>query len=263
MGVKPAGLNSGKALRAYADMQDDNMQSTALAREQQMVDLAECILDEAEDIADSDEENSDASVLYVGATGTEKIDFADASIDRNAFVLKVQTASSLSTTLAGKLEDLEDMRSLGIVTDPVEMTELLQMPDLATASSRKLAMRELLLQCIEERMLVKGDAITPEPTWDLKLALDLCTKTRFRASMMTNVPEGRIDLLHAFEERCIYYLQQADGLTVEPPQPPTQTPPEGMPMPGELPPEIPPEAMQPVAPMPEASPNPGGIPGSM
>jgi hypothetical protein len=250
--MKPAGLNSGKAIRAYADMQDDGLHDALVRREQQVLDLAELILDEAEDLAENDE--ADTSAVYVGPFGTETINFDEAKLDRDAFVLRVQPTSSLSMTLSGRLEDLQDLRDLGIVTDPAEMQELLQLPDLETAAARRNSMRDLLLEVLEVRMLGDGVAVTPEPTWDLALALKLCVQTRLRAQLR-NAPEDRLELLRVFEEQCIFYQQPA----APPGPPPAPTAPVVGPEQPTIP-QIPPELGAEQLPPEMVSPNAGGQP---
>jgi hypothetical protein len=250
-GYKPAGLESAPALRAYSDMMDDSIHDVLLRREQQILDLAEVILDEAEELGDS------SSVTYVGPFGTEKISFADAHMDRDSFVLKIQPTSALSTTLAGKLEDLADMRDLGIISDPAEMSELLQLTDLDTSASRRNSMRDLLLETLESKILGDGVAVVADPAWDLKLALKLCIATKLRAQLR-GAPKDRIDLLRTFETQCIDYLRQAAA------PPAVEQQPTGEPTGEPLPPP-----MDPTAPMtlpgdvqiPEVSPIPGGQPG--
>jgi len=208
-GFKPAGLNSAPSLRAYADMIDDSIHDIFLRREQQILDVAENIICEAEEMSDG--EHRPKRTKYTGPRGIAYFDFAEVKMAREDYTLTMKAASDLSTTLAGKLEDLEELRALGIVTDPAEMQELIQMPDLDTAASRRNSMRDLLLQTIEESILEDGKAITPEPTWDLKLAIKLCMATRWRAQLMKNVPEDRIALLRRFEKNCAYYILQAQG----------------------------------------------------
>jgi len=235
--MKPAGLNSGKALRAYADMQDDGLHDIMVRREQQIVDLAELILDEAESIAEDDEE-SDIGVLYVGTFGTERINFRDSNMDRNAFVLRVQPTSSLSTTLSGRLEDLQDLRDLGLVNDPDEMREMLQLADLDAAAKRSNSMRDTMREVIEDEILGKGKAITPEPSWDLKACLKLAVQTRLLASLR-GCPEDRITLLRGFEKKCIYYINQAQAPQQQQAAPASpETQPMGMPDGATLPPEM-------------------------
>jgi hypothetical protein len=230
-GFKPAGLNSAPSLRAYADMIDDSIHDIFLRREQMILDVAENIICEAEEMLEG--EHRPKRAKYTGPRGITYFDFEDVKMAREEYTLTMKAASDLSTTLAGKLEDLEELRSLGIVTDPAEMQELIQMPDLDTAASRRNSMRELLLQTIEDKILEEGIAICPEPTWDLKLAMKLCMATRWRAQLMTNVPEGRIALLRRFEKNCAYYIltaqgQPADAATYEMPQQVAEQPPLDM-----------------------------------
>jgi hypothetical protein len=251
--MKPAGLNSGKALRAYADMQDDGMYDVLVRREDQIIELGELILDEAEALDATGEH--DIGAVYVGPFGTERIDFADCKMDRDSFVLSVQPTSSLSTTLAGRLEDLSDMRELGIVTDPSEMQELLQLPDLNTAAARRNSMRELLLQVLEVETLDKGNVITPEPSWDLELAMKLCVQTRLRAQL-SRAPADRIELLRIFESKAIWYLNGSGN--PPPPEPAAPAPGPVVPVdPNQLPPQSGAEML------PEMAPNLGGQPGAV
>jgi hypothetical protein len=221
--MKPAGLNSAPAQRAYADMLDDGIHDIFVRREQQIVDLAEIILDEAEALAEEDD--GQKFVVYVGPNSTERIDFSKAKIDRDAFVLKVQPTSSLSTTLSGRLEDLSDLRELGLVEDKEEMQELLQLTDLERAGRRHNVMRETLYKILEVEILENDKSITPEPTWDLKLALKLCVQTRLQAAL-EGAPEEKIELLRIFESQCLAMIKAAEP----PPLPPaggetTQQPP--------------------------------------
>jgi hypothetical protein len=232
--MKPAGLNSAPAQRAYADMLDDGIHDIFVRREQQVVDLAEVILDEMEDLAEQD--GADSSVIYVGPNSTEKIDFRKARIDRDEFVLKVQPTSSLSTTLGGRLEDLSDLRELGLVEDKEEMRELLQLTDLEASAARHGVMRETLYKILEVEILENERSITPEPTWDLQLALTMCIESRMRAQL-EGAEEGKIELLRIFESQCMAMLNKAAAGQGSPPiaggEVTTQPPP--LPPPGVVP----------------------------
>lgn len=252
--MKPAGLNSGKAIRAYSDMQDDGLHDVLVRREDQILELAELILDEAEALHESGEH--DVGAVYVGPFGTEKIDFADCKMDRESFVLSVQPTSSLATSLSGRLEDLADMRELGIIDDPAEMQELLQLPDLTNAASRRNSMRELILQILEVETLEKGNVVTPEPGWDLELCLKLCLQTRLRAQL-ARAPADRVELLRVFETKTIWYLNgNAEPLPPEPPPAPPVDP-SAIPADATQPP------MDPGMLPPEMAPIPGGQPGAL
>lgn len=254
--MKPAGIDSGKAIRAYADMVDDSIHDVLLRREQQILDVGELILDAFEDIDESETEFK--PLVYVGPFGTEKIDYAKFKGDRDAFVLKMQPSSSLSTTLSGKFEDLEDMRALGLVEDPQEMEELLQMPDLTASTSRRNSMRELIREVLEVEILEKGNAVSPEPSWDLQRCLKMSMQIRLHAQLR-HAPQDRIDLLRLFEQKCIYHINAAKKAEAEAAAAANAS--GGMIPPDEPP--IPPDASGiPLEGMPEemASPDTGGLP---
>jgi hypothetical protein len=240
--MKPAGLNSGKAIRAYADMQDDGLHDVMLRREQQILDVAELILDELEDLSEAGES---VSATYVSSFGIEKIQFDDVKMDRDSMKLKVQPTSALSTSLAGKLEDLMDLRELGIVTDPQQMQELLQLPDLETNANRQNAMPDLIRHILEDEILGKGKSVVPEPTWNLDLCLKLSIETRLQAQLH-NAPADRIELLRVWEKQVIGYMQPE---ATPAPQTPQVAEPPGM-VPGDpmlASPEAPPAGDMPVA----------------
>jgi hypothetical protein len=203
---KPAGVNSGRAIRAYSDMVDDQIHDVLLRREQQMVDFGELLLDALEDIDESEGEKK--PIVYVGPFGTEKIDYSKFSDDRDSFVLRVQPTSSLSTQLSGKFEDLEDMRSLGLIEDPQEMEDLLQMPDLTASTSRRNSMRELIREVLEVQILDKGNYVPPDPDWDHERCLKEANRTRLYAQLR-GAPADRIELLRQFEQKCVYFINEA------------------------------------------------------
>jgi hypothetical protein len=219
MAMKPAGLNSGKAIRTYADMSDEAIHDVLQRREQQIVDLGELILDALEDIDELDDEM--APLVYVGPFSTKRVEYSDFADDRDATVLQVQPASELSTLLAGKFEDLEDMRNLGIISDPDDMIDMLQIPDLQALKRRKNSLYDLIRKAIEENVLRDGVAITPDPSWDLERCLALSREARF-AAQLAGAPEDRLDLLRIFEEKCIFFLEKAgaNAAAMAPPEQP-------------------------------------------
>ena len=236
--MKPAGLNSGKAIRTYADTLDDAIHDVMLRREQQILDLAEIILDELEELSDSDEE---IQARYVDSYGVETIRFSEVKMDRDSFVLKVQPTSSLSTSLSGKLEDVAELSEQGLIApdDTVTKLELLQLPDLEAALSKQNAMPRLLMKVLEEEILGKGNFVVPEPDWDLQMCLKLCMQVKLQAQLR-RAPEDRIELLRSWEKQVAGYLLKSQPQTPALPQDGMVPPEPAMPSPetpvgGEMP----------------------------
>jgi len=216
--LKPAGLDSGKALRVYADMMDDAFHDAMLRRDQQILDLAEIILDEIESIA---EDTGSYKTKYVGPFGIEKIEYSDICIDRDSMYLKVLSTSSLSSTIAGRLEDVVSMQEAGVELSPDEREHLLNIPDLSESSERRNSMPNLLRQLVEEEMLGEGKWTTPEPRWNLQKALDIVSQTILMAQIR-KAPADRIDMLRKFEVECMRLdalAKSAVSVSQPPPEP--------------------------------------------
>jgi hypothetical protein len=244
---KPAGLNSGKALRTYADLESEGLVDALQNAQESVLDFAWLLLEESEEAASA---GKAPKVTYLGEDGLETIEWGKISLKKNQYKLKIAPASALSTTVAGKLQDLQDLRDLGIVTDPAEMRQLIGLPDLEKSESRDLAHRKLLLKVLEKVLLKEGKYVHPEPYWDHQLALKLVTDTLLDAQLR-EAPQDRIDLLLQFSKEVQDYLQppaeptpQAmpgteafpppalgpDGLPALPAAGPLPAPPNGAPM---------------------------------
>jgi hypothetical protein len=192
---KPAGLNSGKAIRTYVDLESERIISALHQSEQAVLDYAELILDESEALA---KVNPDLAVVFVGDKNMERVEFGKARMDRDKFRLKIAPISALSQSFAGRLQDVYELRDLGLVSDKSEMRQLLGMPDLAESDNRALAQRNMLLRVIEEQILKKGQYVQPDPLWDMKLALTLALESLSEAEFNEGLEPGNVDLLRQF-----------------------------------------------------------------
>jgi hypothetical protein len=244
--MKPAGLNSGKALRVYSDQEDQRFTNAYLAKEQAVVDLANLYSRRAQAMLDSGNDTK-LSVRLTKDSQLREVEWKDADLD--SFRVQVLPASSLSTTLAGRIEDVEDLEGLGLITDTDQKRQLLQIPDLKADSDLSLAPRNLILRTLQTTILKKGEPITPEPYWPLQQCATLGLQVLCYAQLK-GYPQDRIQLLQNWVNECAARIQQAQQ---PPPSAPQQVPP-GMP-PG-APPSPGPigELPTPAGPMPGASP---------
>ena len=242
--MKPAGLNSGKALRVYSDQEDQRFTNAYLAKEQAVVDLANLYSKRAQAMLESDRETK-LSVRLTKDSQLHEIEWKDADLD--SFRVQVLPASSLSTTLAGRIEDVEDLEGLGLITDTDQKRQLLQIPDLKADSDLSLAPRNLILYTLQTRMLKKGEAVTPEPYWPLQLCAQLGLQVLCFAQLK-GYPEDRLQLIRTWNDECVARMQQA-----QPPPPPPQIPP-GIPPGAPASPGPSGDLPNPAGPMPGASP---------
>jgi len=214
--MKPAGLNSGKALRVYADQEDQRFTNALKAKEDAVVELANLYCKRAQAMYESDLDPK-LEVKLSKNSLVKTIEWKD--VDLDSFHVQVMDASALSTTLAGKIEDVEDLESLGLITDVDQKRQLLQMPDLKADSDLSLAPRNLILKTLQNRILKDGESVTPEPYWDLNTCATLGVQVLCYAELK-EYPPAKIQLLRNWVNECAARLQ--------PPAPPPQAaPPPG------------------------------------
>jgi hypothetical protein len=231
---KPAGLNSGKALRVFHDVETERFSYLARGYEQLMLDICDLIIDAAEDLSKVD---PSFAVRYRSNEGIRKIKWREVSIARDSYVLQVQPKSYLDESGPGRVAGIQDMLDMQTL-DPRAVPMLQRDPDLRAfpdpyASSLKLARSQV------DAILHDGQERTAEPYQDLNLAAQVALDALQKAQTWEDVPAERIDMLRA-------YINGIEAL-LEPPAPP----PAPMPPPGMMPPGMPPDpAMMGAPPMP-------------
>lgn len=162
---KPAGLNSGKALLVHQDVESERFVATGRAWEQLHVDAARLIIEISEQIVEDDPSEL---VVYVGKSIIEELKYTDVRMGEAPYDLRTYPVSSLSQTPQGKLQDIQDLITLGVVTDPNDIRELLDFPDLEQFSRVASAGRELAEKLIEKAL--DGERVEANPYMDLQYA---------------------------------------------------------------------------------------------
>lgn len=235
--MKPAGLSSGRALRVYADLQSKRFVAWGQAYQDFYVEVARQVVRLMRRLAEDDPE---VEVVYHDSKRKriERIRWEDVNLDDESYILQAYPVSSLPNTPAGRLAAVDDMLNAGMI-DPSTAKRLAQMPDLESEMSLEDAPRDLLEQAFE-LMLTEGVYISPEPFYDLNLAMRLGS-LHYQRARLAGVPDERLDLVRRF-------LVAVQQMLTPPPPPPAAPagaeamPPEmAAPMPtdvGALPPEL-------------------------
>lgn len=226
--LKPLGLNSGKALRAYTELESELLadlmnnyesgllQACMLLIEEQM-ELAKAARD-ADDDSDLAERLKKQKVTYVGSGEIEKISWSDVGLqdDLEDYTLEILPASAMATTLSARIEDVMDLQGLGAVQEPDEIWDYLDMPDKRRMRRKHLSHKHLLQKVIEFRIIDRGEEIIPEPTWDLELAIKLALNSINELELYEDAPADRLELLRIFVEHCRLILEAAMAPPVDP-----------------------------------------------
>lgn len=145
-GVKPAGLNSGEALRESDDIQ--NVRFEPLAKRYQNVfnELSYMMIDCAQDIV---EETGKYTTVYPGKDGTHEVDFKVIKGLRDTYIIQCYDESSLPKDPAGRQAKLSEMLAAGEISNQ-EFRRLSNFPDLEQSDRLASALEERILKSLDE-----------------------------------------------------------------------------------------------------------------
>lgn len=200
---KPAGLDSGTALREYDDLQSDRFAALSRRYDNFFIDLAYKITDQAKDIA---EKTGKYQTIYPNKDGTREIDICKADLLDNPFVIQCFDASSLPRDPAGRLQKVTEMLQAGMIT-MAEGRRLLDYPDLEQEEKLANAAEERILQILDD-IVEKGKYTPPDSFMNLQLALDLSNKY-YNLYIEAKLPEKRAEMLRTFNTQVQDLLQAA------------------------------------------------------
>lgn len=228
---KPAGLNSGEAIRSFNDISTDRFAALARTYDNLFVDLAYQIIDLAMDIADRD---GSYQTIYPNKNGTKQIDLPKMSLLKDPFVIQCFNMSSLPRDPAGRMQKVTEMISSGMITIK-EGRRLLDYPDLEQNERLANASEERIYQALD-KIVEEGEYTQPDMFMDLSLANDL-TVQYYNLYAAAKLEEEKCQQLRDFFTQ-IQSIKQAAmpptapmGATVSPP-----VPQQGVPAPTTAPP---------------------------
>ncbi len=226
---KPAGLNSGEAVRAYDDINTDRFAHLSKKFDNVYVDLAYLITDTAMDIA---RETGSYQTVYPNKDGTKEINLPQMGFLKDPFVIQCFTESSLPRTPSGRIEKVTEMVQSGMLTIK-EGRRLMKAPDLEENEKLDNASEERIFQILDN-IVEKGKYTPPDPFIDLELATIL-TVQYINLYLAANLEEKKADLLRTFFKQV-----QTLNMAGRPPAPPALSPvPTANPMPAPTSPLIP------------------------
>ncbi len=164
--LKPAGLESGVALREYSDIETERFVIVGQAYESAFLEVARQMIDLAKDVS---EEGKTYEVISYGDKDIEKIKWSDINLREDQYRMKVYPASLLPTTPAARLQTVIEMAQAGLI-DKTETRSLLDFPDIEQFNKLATAPMEEAEMLVEE-ILEKGKYHPPEPFSNLQLHL--------------------------------------------------------------------------------------------
>jgi len=222
---KPGGLESGKALREFNDIESERFMEVGQNYERSFIQASKIIVDMAKDIYQDDE---NFSVKVKGKKFIETIKWSEVDMAEDKYLMDVFPTSSLSNTPAGRLQDVQELLTAGFITKEDGM-KLLDFPDLESTMSLLNAGVEDIERMIE-LMIDKGQYETPEPYQNLEMGIKKCQQAYLKFKSQ-GAPDSRLELLRRWMEDAQGLLMKAvEGVNPAPPMPQTAVPISNAPM---------------------------------
>lgn len=209
---KPAGLNSGEAIRSYDDISTDRLASLSKRYDNFFIDLTYQIVDLAKDIASRDGEYQ---TVYPNKDGTKEINLPEMKLIQDPFVVQVFNQSSLPRDPAGRLQKIVEMTQAGMLSIK-EGRRLLDYPDLDQVEKLSNASEERIYQLLD-KIVEDGIFTPPDPFLDLQLATEITTQY-YNLYAASKLDEERCQMLRDF------FTQVQDLIQAATPPPPPQAP---------------------------------------
>ncbi len=236
---KPAGLNSGQALRDFNDIESERFVLSGQDYENFYLDAGRIAIDLAKDIAERNGGNY--QVRIPGKRALDFVDWKSVRLEEDCFEMKCFPTSSLPTTPAARREEIQEYINMGWI-DAVEGRRLMEMPDLE-ASDNLLTARMEDADALIEEALDKGEAPPLDEFSDAQLVVSRGTSAYLLAKRQGAPPDALDGLRDLIDSAADMLTQESVTPPPMPGEPSLAPPPDMGPMP--------PEGMPP-GPMPEA-----------
>lgn len=233
--TKPAGLNSGKALREFVDIGSDRF--TTLGQRYQNYHLATAHLDlaTAREIAERD---GYYEVEVPGKKSVAKVRMTAKELTEDSYVMQCFPISSLPSDPEGRLQTVQEYAQAGYLT-PRQAKKLLDFPDLEQVDSLQGAAEDYLTMLLD-RIVDEGEEAFPDPEDDLQLAMELVTEY-IQVGKASHLEDDRLEMLRAFRAKLTAIAQQqqdaqAAQMQAQAAMVTANTPPQGQPQAPPVPP---------------------------
>lgn len=210
--MKPAGLDSGKALREYNDLESERFMDVAKRYERTFLDAAKIMIDMVKDLAKDD---PDYKVRAKHNSFLQTIKWKDVSLEADEYIMQVFPTSSLSSSPAGRLQDVQELLAAGFINKEDGM-KLLDFPDLKQFYNFNNAGVEDIERAIEN-IIDKGDYETPEPYQNLQMGITKMQQA-YLYYRSQNAPESKLELFRRWIEDAAALLSKAANASAVQPQ---------------------------------------------
>lgn len=195
MARKPAGLDSGVALRNYQDIESERFATVHSMYENFFTPQATYMaLDLLDDLLEA---GVDTVVQAKDGVTYRPIKYSEVKIPRDSFTVRPYPTAFLPSEPSGKFAKVQELVNAGMY-DQDEARELLDFPDLKKTNRIKSAVKNACLAYVE-KLVETGVYVPIDPYQDLKLTRELA-QSYYLEGRTNGLPDDRLDLLRRILE---------------------------------------------------------------
>ena len=196
-GRKPAGLESGAALRTFHDIESERFMHQGQKYEQAFMEVAEWCMDLGQEIV---QEFGKWPVKGIKDNALFKLDFKDLNMAEEDFTLQPYPVSLLPSTPAGRLSAVTELINTGVITDPAHIVRLLEFPDMEALTGLYRTFERDMEWRISE-IVEFGRYHQPEPVMNLKFASERMAQA-FLEGQQDGLETEKLNLMNDFIADC-------------------------------------------------------------
>lgn len=212
---KPAGLNSGAALREYEDVESDRFGPAGEAYASYHLELAKLSIAVARDIS---EREGGFKVKAPAGTFVDEIDWKRIDLSENDYVTQVYPVSSLPQDPAGRLQTVTEYVQAGFYSQRVAK-KLLAFPDIEQEETLENAAEARIVKTLEA--ILDGDTYDmPDPLMDLEAAKQIALQY-YNHAALHGVDDATLEKLRIWNDQVTMLTA---GANAAPPPMPGQGP---------------------------------------
>ena len=196
---KPAGLNSGKAMDTYLDVESDRFATTQRDWENIYKEAAILIVRMGKDII---KENPEYGTMSFGEKVTRRIRFSEVDLDEDAFMIKIRPISSLPDDPAELLSYVQTLMQSQIIDVPTGI-ELLKLPDVSYSLDLQNAQHHACLKLIGQIIESENDEpIEIDPLIDISMLIKYAQNAVLYYKYKIKAPDEVLNKLLIVVEQC-------------------------------------------------------------
>jgi hypothetical protein len=190
---KPAGLNSGEAIRNYDDLQTDRFSSLVKDFDNVFIDLSYQMIHLGSEIAERD---GKYQTIYPNKNGVQEIDLPKADLlSENPWVIQCFDSSSLPRDPAGRMQTIIERIQAGMM-DPDTGRRLMGELDIESSDALSNAAQNRILKYLDE-IVEEGKYNPPDPFMPIDVAEKLVTQY-YNLYVASKLEEDRAQMLRDF-----------------------------------------------------------------